>query len=292
MSNVYSRSFETKVDDVSKPRRTVTARINTDDVDRYGTVICPGGGDFRQFSRSPAVLWEHGQDPARGRAPIGHCTSIKYRRGENDLLAVTQFKRDPYSDEIFQDYSNGTLTAWSIDFLPNRSTSSQPTPDELRARPDWSSAKTIYRNWELTGYSAVSYPGNPEALSLAIARGLWVPDEVRAEVARSMAEGSGGSGGFTTEVKDEDTERFIKHEHGKWNVYSEAGKLLGSHDTKDDAVAQLQAIESHKHKKDRSLTDIEYSRLLEQHIRSLFPLLLETQRRIIADTIALDRGQV
>jgi hypothetical protein len=37
----------------------------------------------------------------------------------------------------------------------------------------------VYRRWELTGYSAVSYPGNPAALAIAVERGLWVPDDVR-----------------------------------------------------------------------------------------------------------------
>src|SRR5439155_22860390 len=42
-------------------------------------------------------------------------------------------------------------------------------------------------------------------------------------------------------------EKYITHEHGKWQVHSESGKLLGTHDTKQDAVRQLAAIESHKH---------------------------------------------
>jgi hypothetical protein len=174
-----SRAFAAGIDDVSVNRRSVTARINTGTVDRYRTVVPPSGGDFKNFMRSPAVLWEHGEDPTRGRQPIGHATSVKFRRADNDLLAVTQFKQDEYSERIFQDYLSGVLTAFSIDFLPDLGRSSAPTSAEIRMNPSWADAHTVYRAWELTGYSAVSYPGNPEALALAVERGLWVPDDVR-----------------------------------------------------------------------------------------------------------------
>jgi hypothetical protein len=176
----FSRAYEARIDDVSKPRRTVAAKINTGIVDRYRTVVLPSGGDFRNFMMAPAVLWEHGQCPTRGRLPIGHCTSIKFRKGEDDILAVTRFKDDEYSSMILDDFASGTLSAFSVDFLPDLAESSRATPDELRKNPAWAEAQTIYRKWELTGYSAVSYPGNPEALATAVARGLWVPDDVRA----------------------------------------------------------------------------------------------------------------
>ena len=42
----------------------------------------------------------------------------------------------------------------------------------------------------------------------------------------------------------------IKEENGKFNVYDSEGKeLLGSHETKKDALAQLAAIEISKNKK-------------------------------------------
>lgn len=41
---------------------------------------------------------------------------------------------------------------------------------------------------------------------------------------------------------------IIKHEKGKYNLYSHTGKLLGSHPTREKAVSQEQAIEISKHK--------------------------------------------
>ena len=48
------------------------------------------------------------------------------------------------------------------------------------------------------------------------------------------------------------SQRYIKEEDGKWNVYSEEGKLLGSHPTKAEAQKQLDAIEAHKHMEHKS----------------------------------------
>ena len=46
-----------------------------------------------------------------------------------------------------------------------------------------------------------------------------------------------------------DLQEKIKEENGKFNVYdSEGKKLLGSHDTKKEALAQLAAIEISKAK--------------------------------------------
>ena len=53
---------------------------------------------------------------------------------------------------------------------------------------------------------------------------------------------------------EETIERYIKEKDGKWCVYSESGKLLGEHETKAEAVAQLQAVEISKHKDEKDAT--------------------------------------
>jgi hypothetical protein len=178
-ADAIRRTLAGSVDDVSKSSRSVTARINTACVDRYQTVIVPSGGDLRRYRSTPAVLWEHGQDPTRGRVPIGRCLDVRYRRSEDDILATTRFNTDEYSDRVFQNYVDGTLTSFSVDFIPSPAASSAPTRAELDKRPDWAGAMCIYRKWELSGLSSVSYPGNPEALAIAVERGLWVCAETR-----------------------------------------------------------------------------------------------------------------
>jgi hypothetical protein len=43
-------------------------------------------------------------------------------------------------------------------------------------------------------------------------------------------------------------QKYIKHEGSQWIVYSESGKVLGKHKTKEDAERQLRAVEANKHK--------------------------------------------
>jgi ketosteroid isomerase-like protein len=56
---------------------------------------------------------------------------------------------------------------------------------------------------------------------------------------------------FRAAGADPAIERVIKHEDGKWCVYSESGRKLGEHDSKEDAEKQLQAIEIEKHKDEK-----------------------------------------
>ena len=77
-------------------------------------------------------------------------------------------------------YRDGTLTGFSIGAQTRHRESSPPTAAELRARPELADCRRVYRSVELCEYSSVAVGSNPEALALAVSRGLWVPDEVRA----------------------------------------------------------------------------------------------------------------
>ena len=192
----FARDYTATVDDVSASGRYVVSRVNTGGVDRFRTVICPAGmrqGEFERNNR--LVLWEHGKDPTRGRLPIGRSSWIKYRAAKDDLLARTDFAKDDYSQALFELYRDGLLRAWSINGNPcqERGAVGKPTAAELKARPDWAGAETIYRAWDLTEYSGVTIPGNADALTeetgrslaAAVERGLWVPDQVRELIARA-----------------------------------------------------------------------------------------------------------
>lgn len=247
MSKQYQRSFEAKIDDVSRAERSVTAVINTATVDRYRTVIDPAGADWSNFAKAPTVLWEHGQDPTRGRLPIGHCSSIKKRAGTGEIIARTFFKNDDYSQFLFECYADGmTLRGWSIDFLPDERSTSPPTPDEVRRRPELANCMLMFRRWELTGYSAVSYAGNPEALTLAVERGLWVPDDVRRSLPpakRVMGESSGQGGGYSTEQLASGR-HIVKHGDEYWLYNEDKTKVLGKHATREEAEKQEEAIKA------------------------------------------------
>lgn len=175
------RAYEAKIDDVRPGERSVVAIINTAALDRYKTVIDPSGMQAEAYRKNPVVLWEHGRDPVRGRLPVARNMWIKGRKQERDVIAKCQFRAgDEFAELLFSMYQDETLKGFSIDGLPDPASCSPPTSDELRKRPDLAECRCVYRSWELLEYSCVSVPGNAGALALAVSRGLWVPDDVRA----------------------------------------------------------------------------------------------------------------
>lgn len=176
MNQPITRAFAAKID-VADGERAVIAKINTDEVDRFGTVIDPGGIDFKAYRDNPVVLWEHGTDPARGKVPVGRNAWIKHDKAARAVVAKTIFHDDAFSDGLFRLYQNDVLRGFSINGLPR--SYGPPTDRERQERSDMGQCRVVYRGVELTEYSAVSVPGNRSALALAVSRGLWVPEALR-----------------------------------------------------------------------------------------------------------------
>lgn len=176
------RSFEAKVDDVVEKERAVIARIGGRAVDRHRSIIDPSGIDISQYNKNRIVLWEHGRDPHRGMLPVGRNKWIKV--DGDKLIAKTLFRNDAYSEDLFQAYASEDLKGWSINVLAHEASS--PTREEMRSSPELESGcDIIYRRTELVEYSAVAIPSHRDALTMIVARGIWVPDEAR-EMARTL----------------------------------------------------------------------------------------------------------
>ena len=189
MSNVI-RAYDAQIDSVDKADRSLVARINTAGTDRYRTVIDPRGGKLDNYRKNPAVLWEHGKDPRRFTDPIGRNIWVRHNGGQRptELLARTKFLTDDFSQQRFEWYRDGVLNAFSVNILPVAERCSPPTREELRAIPEWETAETIYREWDLAEYSGTTIPGNADCLVAGramrmldlVGRGLlWIPDEAR-----------------------------------------------------------------------------------------------------------------
>lgn len=281
------RAYQAEVRAVDGEERTVTSTVNTASVDRYKTVIAPEGIDLMAYRKNPVVLWEHGKDPTRGSKPIGK--NLWIRQVGSTLQAKTVFWDDEYSRSIFDMYKEGMLSGWSINVLPDPDSSSPPTKEELRARPELSECRMVYRKGELAEYSAVAVPGNSETLTILEQRGIWVPEELRTakdgpaaekdkEKDEIMEVGEEGPAAEKDKERDGETDeerrrkdrqkgaassagpaepdgeralRYIRKSGSKWVVYSHKGKVLGTHSTRADAVAQLGAIEASKARRKR-----------------------------------------
>lgn len=191
------RGYAAEVEDVQSQgdRRWVVARINTDALDSYGTVVDPRGMDKSEYDRNRVVLWEHGQDPVRGMVPIGRNDWIKAEPGRGVVKAKTVFADDEFSRGLHALYRDDVLRGWSVRGVPVQT--GPPTRAEIERRPELAKCQTIYRKWRLKEYSAVAIAGNLDAVTEACSRGAWLP-----EVVRSMAESAGASGGYTTKTED------------------------------------------------------------------------------------------
>ena len=186
MSELISRAMDATVDDVLDGERAVVGIINTASVDRFNTVIEPGGVDLAEYRKNPVVLWDHGKDARhRGTLPIGRNLWIRHDRGSDRLIAKTKFHDDAFSDNTFKLYQARALNAFSVYGLADPATASKPRASEIRARPELARAQLVYRTLRLTEYSAVSVPGNADCLALAVSRGLELPEAL--EAARAAA---------------------------------------------------------------------------------------------------------
>jgi HK97 family phage prohead protease len=144
--------------------RTVVAIISTDAVDRDGEVVLPQGMRRKAFQGNPVVFTNHDYFSL----PIGKALWVKAE--PRRVLAKYQVSdKTPEAREVWDLLRDGVLQAHSIGFVSH--TASAPTAEEISARPDWSTARLVHRDWELLEFSVVGVPANPEALSLAVSKG-------------------------------------------------------------------------------------------------------------------------
>ncbi len=189
MNNVV-RAYDAAMVDVNNSDMSLIVRINTSGVDRYKTVIDPYGAKLENYRKNPVVLWEHAKDPRRFTDPIARNLWVRTDGGQRptSLLAKPQFLQDDFSRQRWEWYRDGVLNAFSVNILPVDGSASPPTKEETRTRPEWESAHTIYREWDLAEYSGTTVPGNADALvadravqllDLVSRSLLWLPDDVK-----------------------------------------------------------------------------------------------------------------
>ena len=163
---------------VDPDRMTVRAVISTHDPDRAGDVIVPAGlRNADEFLRNPVVLWAH----QRTMPPIGTCERLTIE--PDRVIAETKFSAaSPFARDVFALYAEGVLRGWSVGFVPVKAHPVRPARD----RP---ATGTCYPEWDLLEYSAVPVPENPQALTLAVRKGLVKDADLRHWLIRDVLGG-------------------------------------------------------------------------------------------------------
>ena len=160
------KTCEARMLETAPGKREIIACISTTAVDRQNEVVLPTGM-LRKNHAGMTVFYNH--DTTR---PIGVTQWIKPHNGR--ILAKFRCTdKTPFARDIFALAQDGVLRTYSIGFRSLES--SPPTAAELREHPDWAEALRVHRSWELLEFSLVGVPANPEALMLAISKGICSP---------------------------------------------------------------------------------------------------------------------
>ena len=171
MPDVLHKSAATEINELLPGERAAVFIITTHSVDRDGEVIVPKGLDLAAYNRNRVVLAMHDQ----ASWPIGRAQWIKATNGGRQLRSKVQFAETEAGEEIWQLVKADIARGASIGMIPDVSKAGPPTQAERRERPDWAQAKRIYRKGELVEWSIVPVPANPDAVAVAVAKGLMLP---------------------------------------------------------------------------------------------------------------------
>lgn len=189
MNNTIRKDFTTELQ-VNTGKREVLAIVSTNAIDRDGEIVKPDGLKRRNYAGNPVVLVNHDY----ASLPIGKCLWIK-PDGDKVIAKYVVSDKTQLARDVWGLLQDGVLGAHSIGFRSLRATA--PTTAEKKVNPDWENAKLVHREWELLEFSIVGVPANPEALTLAVSKGL--SPEVR-----QILEGDAGDRPLLVEVKGVD----------------------------------------------------------------------------------------
>ena len=159
------KTFTSEIKGIDEHEMTLTAYVSTGARDRSDEVLEPGGADMRGFKANPVVMFAHRYD----QPPIGKALWIK--KDGDGILAKIKFASTDFAKEIFGLFKEGFMKAFSVGFIPK----------EWEDGDGQKKARRTFTKWELLEFSAVPVPANPEALMLAVQRGLLLSDTLKKE---------------------------------------------------------------------------------------------------------------
>ena len=152
--------------DFVEGERAVIARITTNGKDRDNEIVEPGGAILTDYENHPVVLFGHDHRSL----PIGRSEWIK--TDAKGLVSKTVYANTEKANEIYQYRKDGFPLAESIGFIPVESKVFKEGDPEYKE-----GVRRAYTKWILLEYSDVSVPSNPEALEIAVSKGLFTEED-------------------------------------------------------------------------------------------------------------------
>lgn len=169
---MLKKVFTSEIKSIDEKENTLTAYISTDTIDRMKEVLDPKGVDVSQYRKNPVVLWAHDYE----KPPIGKALWVK--RDGQGILSKVKFATTSFAQEIFQLYKEGFLKAFSVGFIPRETEDGDGEKQPRRT----------YKKWELLEYSAVPVPANPDALALAIQKGVLKTEALKESIEKGWGQ--------------------------------------------------------------------------------------------------------
>jgi len=155
--------FNCEVKDINDKEKTLTAFVSTAAVDRMGDILEPKGADVKNFNKNPVVMWAHDY----ALPPIAKALWIK--KTQDGIVSKMKFADTEFAQEIFNLYKEDFMKAFSVGFIPKESEPVNPEKDGFFDG-------RRFTKWEMLEYSAVPIPANPEALTMAVTKGVITED--------------------------------------------------------------------------------------------------------------------
>lgn len=174
--------FEIK--DVGKPEdRTLAFIGNSGQTDRYGDIIEVEGWDLKNFKKNSPFLWAHNYNAP----PVG--TVVKAFKDPQGLICHTYFPTDdeinaagwpaniPTPETVYRLYKAGFLKAVSVGFQGIEREPILGKADDQGSKPQtgWRFLKQ-----DLYELSAVPVPADPNAVMLAVQKGIISAEQAKA----------------------------------------------------------------------------------------------------------------
>lgn len=287
MMNRLNKVFNSNIKAIDESAQTLTALISTNAVDRMDEVLDPKGVDLKNFKKNPVVLWAHNYESQ----PVGKALWTK-RQGDG-IVSKIKFANTTLGQETFELYKDGFLSAFSVGFIP------KAHEDEEVKGQAW--PRRTYTEWELLEFSAVPVPANPEALALAMQKGIKSPEILKSfeggeNDADEQDTGTGEDAGEESEAKKTEetlTKTLVLREDTLYEVTKDGeiefnGMLKDSVDPLDDLIADNDQLTKRIEAQSKELSDLRYKlyKLLTHNQKLCSEIAGKDLAQLAADVVA------
>lgn len=170
---------QSKTPDFSEQEKSAVSYITTSKKDRDNEIVYPDGIILEEYRKHPVVLAFHRYD----EIPIGKNLWIKQDNPLTGLIAKTQYANHEEAVKLFNYRKDGFPLATSIGFMPieyilngdrgfEKELAYMVSKGWVKNIEEVKNASAIIKKSVLLEYSDVSVPSNPDAIQLAVSKGI------------------------------------------------------------------------------------------------------------------------